>query len=113
MHTGTLQGRFAWMASIGLALPALAGAADTAIDAHALGVAESALKFCEPLEPATSKKIRERIKQLAQGASEQQLAAARHSDEYQKAYASVVDFTGKVERKNAKRFCAQAGRAQR
>jgi len=48
------------------------------------------------------------IKQVVQGASEQQLAEVRKSDEYRKAYDSVVDFVGKIDQHNAKRFCSEA-----
>ena len=48
------------------------------------------------------------IKQLVQGAGEPQLAEVRKSDEYRKAYDSVVDFVGKIDPRNAKRFCSEA-----
>jgi hypothetical protein len=48
------------------------------------------------------------IRQLVQGAGQQQLAEVRKSDEYQKAYDSVVDFTAKSDQHNAKQFCAEA-----
>jgi hypothetical protein len=41
-----------------------------------------------------------------QGASAQQLAEVRNSDEYRKAYDSVVDFVAKIEEHNVNRFCA-------
>jgi len=47
------------------------------------------------------------IKQLVQGASEQQLAEVRNSDEYRKAYDSVVDFVSKIDPRNAKQFCSE------
>jgi hypothetical protein len=42
-----------------------------------------------------------------QGASEPQLAEVRNSNEYRKAYDSVVDFVAKIDPHNAKRFCAE------
>jgi hypothetical protein len=48
------------------------------------------------------------IKLLVQGASDQQLARVRSSDEYRKAYDSVVDFVAKIDPHKAKRFCAEA-----
>jgi hypothetical protein len=75
---------------------------------HALAVAESALSYCAPLDAAAAEKIRQLIGQLALGVSEKQLTALRGNDEYRKAYDSVVEFTGKIDPHNAKRFCAQA-----
>jgi hypothetical protein len=51
--------------------------------------------------------MRQMIKQLVRGASEQQLAEVRNSDEYRQAYDSVVDFVGKLDPRNAKRFCSE------
>jgi hypothetical protein len=42
-----------------------------------------------------------------QGASAQQLAEVRNSDEYRKAYDSVVDFVAKIDEHNVERFCAE------
>ena len=42
-----------------------------------------------------------------QGASAQQLAEVRNSDEYRKAYDSVVDFVARIDEHNVKRFCAE------
>ena len=47
------------------------------------------------------------IKQLKQGASDQQLAEVRNSDEYRKAYKPVSEFTGKIDPHQAKQFCAE------
>lgn len=47
------------------------------------------------------------IKQLVQGASGRQLAEVRKSDEYRKAYDSVVDFVAKIDQRNAKNFSAE------
>ena len=52
-------------------------------------------------------RLRQMIKQLVQGASEQQLAEVRNSDEYRKAYDSVVDFVAKIDQRNAKNFCSE------
>lgn len=76
------------------------------MDAQALGITESILAYCGPLDPEAATKIRERIKELARGASEEQLAAVRSGEEYRRAYDSMVEFVGKVDEHNAKRVCS-------
>jgi hypothetical protein len=77
-------------------------------NARVLGVNESALSYCGSRDPAAAARLRQKIEQLVQGASVQQLAEVRNSDEYRKAYDSVVDFVGKIDPHNAKRFCSEA-----
>lgn len=108
VHSRWLKGLSAWLACAWLALPPLACADGPAPNAQVLGVAESALNYCAPLEPASAARLRQMIKQLLQGASAQQLAEVRKSDEYRKAYASVVDFVAKGDRRSARRFCSQS-----
>jgi hypothetical protein len=86
---------------------ALAHADAPVVNAQALGVTESVLQYCGPLDRTAAVKLRERIKELVGDASEQQLTEVRHSDEYRKAYDSVVDFVGKVDEHNAKRVCSE------
>jgi len=69
---------------------------------------ESVINYCGPIDPAATDRLRQMIKQVVQGASEQQLAEVRKSDEYRKAYDSVVDFVGKIDQHNAKQFCSEA-----
>jgi hypothetical protein len=119
MGTGSMRrmrhagGFSAWLACAWLALPPLACADDPAPNAQALGVAESVLNYCGPLDPVGADRMRGMIKQLVQGASEQQLAEVRKSDEYRKAYDSVVDFVGKTDPRNAKRFCSEPSRERK
>ena len=88
-----------------LAAP-LTFATEPTVDVQSLGITDSILAYCGRLDPATAGKIRERIKQLEDGASEQQLAAIRDSEEYHKAYDSMADFVSKVDEHNAKRVCS-------
>jgi hypothetical protein len=108
VHTPRVKGFSAWLACAWLALPSLAQADGPAPNAEALGVAESTLNYCGPLEPAAADRLRQMIKSLVQGASEQQLAEVRKSDEYRKAYASVVDFVARGDRRSARRFCSES-----
>lgn len=74
---------------------------------QALGVAEGALSYCSPVDAQAAEGLRQLIGQMTQGASERQLAEVRDSDDYQKAYKAVVDFTSKIEGpRNARRFCS-------
>jgi len=107
VHRSRLEGFYGWLACIGLALPPLALADGPPPSAQALGVAESVINYCGPIDPAATARLRQMIKQLVQGASEEQLAEVRKSDEYRKAYDSVVDFAGKIDPRNAKRFCSE------
>lgn len=84
-----------------------ATAAEPTVDAQSLGITESILAYCGPIDPEAAAKIRERIRDLARGASEQQLAAVRNSEEYRRAYDSMVEFAGKIDEHNAKRVCSE------
>jgi len=110
VHRSRLKGFYGWLACVGLALPPLALADGPPPSARALGVAESVINYCGPIDPAAAARLRQKIEQLVQGASAQQLAEVRNSDEYRKAYDSVVDFAAKIDEHNVKRFCAETPR---
>ena len=101
----------AWLVGACLAVPLLASAQAPPPNAHVLGVAESVLNYCAPLDPAAGARMRTFIEQLVQGVSPQDLSAVRESDEYRKAFDSVTDFVGKVDAANAKRVCAESAPA--
>jgi len=96
-----------WLACAWLAVPLLVLANTPSVDPRALGIVESIVNFCGRLDPASAVKLREQVKQLAQGASEQQLTEVRNSNEYREAYDSVVDVVAKVDEHNAKRVCSE------
>ena len=110
----------AWRYSLKVGCACLVGAAwawapmtraDGALpNARMLGVSESVLNFCGSRDPTAAAKLRQKIRQLVQGASTQQLAEVRNSEEYRKAYDSVVDFAAKIDEHNVKRFCAETKR---
>jgi hypothetical protein len=75
--------------------------------ARALGVSESILSYCAPREPAAAERLRQKINELVQGASAQQLAEVRNSVDYRKAYDSVVEFAAKIDEHNVSKFCAE------
>jgi hypothetical protein len=80
--------------------------------AQALGIYESALKYCGPVDAESAAKLRERIKLLVQDASEDQLTKARDSDAYRKAYDSMEEFVSKVDERNAKHMCSESALAE-
>lgn len=96
----------AWLALS--AWPAQVPADEPAPNAHAIGIAESMLKYCARVDADAATKLRDKVKTLEQGASRDQLATLRSSDEYRKAFDSVTYFTGKVDEHNAKRLCNES-----
>jgi hypothetical protein len=77
--------------------------------AQTLGILEGALNYCAPIDPASADRLRGLIKQLTDGADDEQLAKLRQSDAYRGTYDSVMEFTSKIAPPNAKKFCASAG----
>jgi len=98
---------YAWLACATWASAPIAYGDRDGPSARLLGVTESVLNYCGSRDPTAAARLRQRIKELVQGASEKQLAEVRNSDEYRKAYDSVVDFAAKVDEHNVKRFCAE------
>jgi len=96
-----------WYGCVWLALSTAAFAeGEPPFSAQALGIAEGVASYCQSIDPAGADKVRQMIKQLVQGASAQQLAKVRNSDEYRKGYDSVAEFTGKIDAHNAGKFCS-------
>ena len=105
MHYGRFVGL---MGGALLAAPLLARADAPVLNAQTLGITESVLHYCAPIDPGSATRLRQKIKLLQQGANEQQLATVRNSKEYRKAYDSMVEFVGKVDAHNAKRVCSES-----
>jgi hypothetical protein len=87
------------------ALPAQA--AEPAVDAQQLGIIESVLHFCGPVDPDAATKLKEKVAKMVQGASEAALAKVRESDTYKHSYDMVNGFVGQVDEHNAKRVCTE------
>jgi hypothetical protein len=81
---------------------------EPAPNAHAIGIAESMLKYCARVDADVALKLRDKVRTLEQRASRDELARLRSSDEYRKAFDSVTYFTGKVDEHNAKRLCSES-----
>lgn len=91
-----------------LALSGIAAAAEPAVDARALGRAESILNYCSRVDPSAAAKLHEKVDLLLHGLSTAAAAHIRGTNEYRAAYESVSDFVGKVDPHNAKRPCSAA-----
>lgn len=91
-----------------LALSGIASAAEPAVDARALGRAESILNYCSRVDPPAAAKLHEKVDLLLHGVSTASAAHIRGTNEYRAAYESVSDFVGKVDPHNAKRPCSAA-----
>jgi len=72
------------------------------------GKIEGALDACAKTDPSSAPKYAEKKKQLAQGATEQEVADARASDEYKQGYAAGSEEISKQSKDEAKKACAAA-----
>jgi hypothetical protein len=88
--------------------PLAAAPVSQLLNARALGIEEALLDYCAQNDPAGAAKVRARLKQVVQGASQQALAEARSSAEYRRAHDSEVDFISKIDPHNAHRLCSDA-----
>lgn len=82
--------------------------AKLAVPNGVLGQTEGALDFCAQADPQSAEKYQEKKKTLVQGASEEELAEARGSDEYKEAYQSATDEMSKQSKAEVKKACAAA-----
>jgi hypothetical protein len=104
---------FAVLLQCAFLLPAIAGAdsakpADTpAPSAHALGVADGLLKYCEKADAPAALAIQKGIKGLVGNSSAVNVARIRASDEYRSAYNSITDFLARVDDHNAHVVCSR------
>ena len=82
--------------------------AKLAVPNAVLGQTEGALDFCAKADPQSAEKYQEKKKTLVQGASEEELADARGSDEYKEAYQSATDEMSKEPKAEVKKTCSAA-----
>src|ERR1700675_353533 len=75
------------------------------LDAEQLGITESVLHYCGPVDPDAAKKLQDKVAQLVKGASKEALAKARASETYKHAYELVNSFVAQVDEHNAKIAC--------
>lgn len=90
-----------------LALTSLAFA-KLALPNDVFGKIEGALDACAKADPSSASKYMEKKKQLAQGATDQEVSDARASDEYKQGYAAGSDEISKQPKDQAKKACVAA-----
>jgi hypothetical protein len=78
-----------------------------AVNVQQLAITESMLQFCGPVDADTAKKLQDKLSKLVQGASDEELAQARESDDYRHAFDLVTKFTAQVDEHNAKTACSE------
>jgi hypothetical protein len=91
-----------------MVLAKAAVANEPAPDARALGITEAIVSYCSKVDPASAAHYKERIRLVADNASEEKLARLRQSEEYQRAHASVDEFVAKVDEHNSRKVCAES-----
>lgn len=72
------------------------------------GKIEGGLDACAKVDPQSATKYMDKKKELAQGATDAEVAAARASDEYKQGYAAGTDEIEKQPKDQAKKACAAA-----
>jgi hypothetical protein len=82
--------------------------AKLAIPNDILGKIEGALDACAKANPQSASKYAAKKKELTQGATDQELAEARASDDYKQGYAAGADEIEKQPKDEAKKACAAA-----
>lgn len=72
-----------------------------------LGIMESILSYCGPVDAAAAAQLRAKIDEMLKGRSQEAIARARNSNAYRAGYDSINDFVGKVDKRNAERVCKE------
>jgi len=98
--------RVVFMAAI-LALASLA-VAKLSIPYAALGRVEGGLDFCAQADPQSADKYQTKKKEFTQGATPEELAEARESQDYKDSYQSANDELSKQPKDEARKSCAAA-----
>jgi hypothetical protein len=82
--------------------------AKLALPNEIFGKIEGALDACAKANPSSASKYAEKKKELAQGASDQEVAEARATDEYKQGYTAGSDEISKQSKDQVKKACASA-----
>ena len=88
-----------------LLIPNLAGA-ELPMTNAAFGKVEGLIDFCAKTTPQNAEKFKEGRKQIAKGASENDVNEARKTPEYKEAYASMTGELAKVPKATAIEACS-------
>jgi len=73
-----------------------------------LGNVEGALDFCSQADAQSANKYQAKKKEFSQGATDEELAEARDSQDYKDAYQSSTEELSKQSKDEAKKTCAAA-----
>jgi hypothetical protein len=92
----------------GMLLLTSVASAKLALPNDIFGKIEGALDACAKADPQSASKYAGKKKELTQGATAQELAEARASDEYKQGYAAGTDEIEKQPKDEAKKACAAA-----
>lgn len=82
--------------------------AKLALPNDVFGRVEGALDACAKADPQSATKYAAKKKELTQGATAQEVAEARASDDYKQGYAAGADEIEKQPKDDAKKACAAA-----
>jgi len=82
--------------------------AKLALPNDVFGQIEGALDACAKADPQSASKYSEKKKEITQGASDQEVADARATDEYKQGYAAGSEEISKQSKDQAKKACAAA-----
>jgi hypothetical protein len=74
-------------------------------DARALGITDAVLHYCEKAYPPAMTRIKQKLHEVVQHSSEEEVAAVRKTPLYHKAYDSMNGFVAAVHPRNAERVC--------
>src|ERR1700726_5009170 len=99
-----------WLASVALGafIVPMVHAAEPAVNAQQLALAERAIKYCGSVDPKLSKPLADKVAEMIKGVSAGAVAKIRGSDDYKKAYALMDSFVAQVDERNAKVLCADS-----
>src|ERR1700758_1732178 len=82
--------------------------AKLALPNDVFGKIEGALDACAKADPQSASKYAEKKKEIAEGASDQEVAEARATDEYKQGYAAGSEEISKQSKDQAKKSCSAA-----
>ena len=78
------------------------------LTASGLGGLQSAVSFCEKVDPEHGEQIRDKAEKMTKGLSEEQLEAMRRSADFKKNYAAIKVVLDGIPRDDAVHMCTAA-----
>jgi hypothetical protein len=77
-------------------------------NAQLLGITESIVGYCARVDAPAAEKMKERIRQITQGASLEALAKIRETEEYRQGFDSVTEMVSKASPPHEAQPCSDA-----